>query len=348
MIFAPLIFALVKLALVTVAPDISALASDAPTNVEPVTFAPTSVAPVRIVLVKVEFVKVAPVRTAFVIVALANVEPVIIASAIEAPAILTLLNVEFVKVTRVIMALVIVAPAKDVPEISALVSVALARLAVVNVEFRMVEPDKSTFVRVAPANETLVTVVLDNEAPVILTLSNTCALVMADPCNDVPASATVTTHEMLGGALYNDDAACDATIVAVPAPLSVTTPVEEFTTRTLLESGLLNAYDFTPALALVTATVNGASVTFLDNVAAIPVSAVVPFSTVRVHVRSFCVEYCEFVFWCPVIMTVPTLFMVMFAIFEIVDNDTTLEIFNENDLLAVLSLIAAIWNAASP
>ena len=83
-------------------------------------------------------------------------------------------------------------------------------------------------------------------------------------------------------------------IVAVPAPFSVTTPVEEFTTRTLLESGLLNAYDFVPALALETATVNGASVTFFDNVGVIPLSVVVPFSTVSVHVRSFCVEYCEF------------------------------------------------------
>ena len=75
--------------------------------------------------------------------------------------------------------------------------------------------------------------------------------------------------------------------MAVPAPLSVTTPVEEFTTRTLLESGLLNAYDFTPALALDTARVNGASVTFFDNVAANPVSAVEPFSTVSVHVKLF-------------------------------------------------------------
>ena len=88
--------------------------------------------------------------------------------------------------------------------------------------------------------------------------------------------------------------------------------------------------------------------TFLDNVAANPVSVVVPFSTVRVHVSSFCVEYWEFVPWLPVIMTVPTLFMVMFAIFETVDNETTLEIFNENDLLAVLSPIVSIWNGASP
>ena len=82
--------------------------------------------------------------------------------------------------------------------------------------------------------------------------------------------------------------------MAVPAPLSVTNPEDESTVRTLLESGLLNAYDFTPALALETATVNGAFVTFFDNVAAIPVSAVSPFSTVSVHVISFCVEYCEF------------------------------------------------------
>ena len=85
-------------------------------------------------------------------------------------------------------------------------------------------------------------------------------------------------------------------IMAVPAPLSVTNPVEEFTTRTLLESGLYNAYDFVPALSLETATVNGASVTFFDNVGTIPVSVVSPFSTVSVHVRSFCVEYCEFAY----------------------------------------------------
>lgn len=93
---------------------------------------------------------------------------------------------------------------------------------------------------------------------------------------------------------------------------------------------------------------NGASVTFLDNVAANPVSSVVPFSTVSVHVSSFCVEYREFVFWRPVIMTVPTLFMVTFAISETVDTETTLEIFNENDLLALLSLVVSIWNGASP
>lgn len=240
-IFAPLIFALVKLALVTVAPDKSALASDAPTNVEPVTLALTSEAPVRTVLVNVEFVKVAPVRTAFVMVALANVVPVIIAFAIAAPGIFTVLNVEFVKVTRFIMTLVIVAPAKDVPETSAFERVAPARPAVVNVEFRMVEPDKSAFVRVAPENETFVTVVLDNEAPAILTSLNARSLVMVVPCNDEPASVTVMTHDTLDGALYNDDAACDAMIVAVPGPLSVTNPEDELTVRMELSAGLLNA-----------------------------------------------------------------------------------------------------------
>ena len=103
-----------------------------------------------------------------------------------------------------------------------------------------------------------------------------------------------------------------------------------------------------PVLALVTATVNGASVTFLDNVAANPVSDVVPFSTVIVHVRSFCVAYCEFANCCAVTVTLPTLVMVIFAVFDELDIETTLELLNENTTLPVLSLELTNWNDASP
>jgi hypothetical protein len=134
-----------------------------------------------------------------------------------------------------------VAPAKDVPLIIVFSIEAPERSVLVIVEFVNVAPVKTAFVKTAPANETLVTVVPDNEAPLMSTLSNVRELVIVDPCNAVPAAATVMTHETLGGALYNVDNACDATTVAVPAPMSVTTPVEEFTVRTELSAGLLNA-----------------------------------------------------------------------------------------------------------
>jgi hypothetical protein len=228
-----------------------------------------------------ESVKVAPVNTAFVIVELANVVPVIVALPIDAPVKFTEDIVEFLTVAPVITTLVIVAPAKVVPDISAfdidapakftedivvsltvapvittLVIVAPAKVVPVRtalaidapvkfteviVEFVTVAPVITAFTRDAPANEVPDTVVPDNEAPLISTLSYTFELVIVVPCNAVPASVTVITQDTLGGALYNDEDACDTTTVAVPGPLSVTRPLEGLTVSTLLESGLLSA-----------------------------------------------------------------------------------------------------------
>jgi hypothetical protein len=264
-ISAPLIFALVKLALVTVAPDKSTLVRVAPTKDEPETFARVSEAPVRFVLVRMESVKVAPVNTAFVIVELANVVPVIVALPIDAPVKITEDIVEFRTIAPVITTLVIVAPAKVVPDISAFAIDAPAKFTEVNVEFLTValvittfgivalakvvpvttalavELVITAFTRDAPANEVPDTVVPDNEAPLISTLSKTLSLVIVPPCNAEPASVTVITQLTLGGALYNAEDACDTMTVAVPAPLRVTRPVEEFTVSTLLELGSLSA-----------------------------------------------------------------------------------------------------------
>jgi hypothetical protein len=338
----------VSVEFVNVAPVKTAFVMVAPVNVVPDIFVFAIEASMRFADVNVEFVNVAPVKTAFVIVALANVVPDIFVFAIEAPVRFADVNVEFVNVAPVKTAFVIVAPVNVVPEMSAFESVTPARFADVNVEFVNVAPVKSTFVIVAPANETPFMVVPDNKAPLISTLSNTRPLVMVEFCNVEPALATVTTHDTLDGASYNDDDACDAMIVAEPGPFSVTKPDDEFTVRTELSAGLLNAYDFVPALSLETAIVNGASVTFLVNVEDNPVSVVVPFLTVRTQFRLFCIEYCEFVFCCPVIVTVPTFVMVTFAMLEEVTTVTTPEISVENVLLTLLSLDINSWNGSSP
>jgi hypothetical protein len=163
------------------------------------------------------------------------------ALAIDALVKFTEVNVEFLTVAPVITILDIVAPAKVVPVTTALAIDAPVKFTEVIVEFVTVALVITAFTRDAPTNEVPDTVVPDNEAPLISTLSYTFELVIVAPCNAEPASDTVITQETLGGALYNDDDACDTTTVAVPGPFSVTTPVEELTVSTLLELGSLNA-----------------------------------------------------------------------------------------------------------
>ena len=85
--------------------------------------------------------------------------------------------------------------------------------------------------------------------------------------------------------------------------------------KTLLESGLLNAYETAALLALDADSINGASVTFFVSVDAKPVSVVVPFSTVMVQVSVLDVVYRELLTCCVVMTTSPTFIISMLALF---------------------------------
>jgi hypothetical protein len=97
-----------------------------------------------------------------------------------------------------------------------------------------------------------------------------------------------------------------------------------------------------------TDNVNGASVTFFDNVAANPVSVGFPFSTCKVQVRLFVVLYCELLTCCTVITTDPTFAMVMFAVLPFEVRFTIPMVFIEYNFDAVLSLTVPSVNAESP